>query len=97
MSSEGEVRGVGATRRPRPTLHSPIGPTAIAGWIAHVAFWTLLIVGAWSEGLAPKAAFIFLGLTGLFGLPARGCSHLYVAVLDVVLVSIVLKSNVWLT
>lgn len=83
-----------------------MGPTAIAGWIAHVAFWTLLIVGAWSEDLRPRAvaAFLVLWLTGLFGLPyiftapyGAGLFTSYVAVLDVVLVFIVLKTDVWLT
>ncbi len=80
-----------------------MGSTAIAGWIAHVAFWTLVILGAWSEDLQPKriAAFLILWLIGLFGLPlvpyGAGMFTSYVAVLDVALVFIVLKSDVWLT
>ena len=80
-----------------------MSPTAIAGWIAHIAFWTLLIVGAWSEDLRPRAvaAFLILWLTGLFGLPyipyGAGLFTSYVAVLDIVLVFIVLKSDLWLT
>ena len=83
-----------------------MSPTAIAGWIAHVVFWTLLIVGAWSEDLRPRAVatFLILWLTGLFGLPyilaapyGAGLFTSYVAVLDVVLVFIVLKTDVWLT
>ena len=83
-----------------------MSPTAIAGWIAHVAFWTLLIVGAWSEDLRPRAVatFLILWLLGLFGLPyilpapyGAGLFTSYVAVLDVVLVFMVLKTDVWLT
>ena len=76
---------------------------AVAGWIAHGAFWTLLILGAWSDDLRPRAiaAFLILWLAGLVGLPyipyGAGLFTSYVAVLDVVLVFIVLKSDVWLT
>jgi hypothetical protein len=80
-----------------------MSPTAIVGWIAHVAFWTLLIVGAWSEDLRPRgiAFFLLLWLAGLFGLSympyGAGLFTSYVAILDIVLVFIVLKSDVWLT
>jgi hypothetical protein len=80
-----------------------MSPTAIVGWIAHVAFWALLIVGAWSEDLRPRgiAFFLLLWLAGLFGLPympyGAGLFTSYVAILDIVLVFIVLKSDVWLT
>jgi hypothetical protein len=80
-----------------------MSPTAIVGWIAHVVFWTLLIVGAWSEDLQPRgiAFFLFLWLAGLFGLPympyGAGLFTSYVAILDILLVFIVLKSDVWLT
>jgi hypothetical protein len=76
---------------------------AVAGWIAHAAFWTLLLLGAWSDDLRPRAiaAFLILWLAGLVGLPyipyGSGLFTSYVAVLDVVLVFIVLKSDVRLT
>ena len=80
-----------------------MGSAAVAGWIAHVAFWTLVIVGAWSEDLSPRliATFVILWLAGWVGLPyipyGAGLFMSYVAVLDLVLVFIVLKSDVWLT
>jgi hypothetical protein len=80
-----------------------MGSAAIAGWIAHVTFWTLVILGAVSGDLRPRliAAFLILWLAGLFGLPylpyGAGLFTSYVAVLDVALVFIVLKSDVWLT
>ncbi len=80
-----------------------MGSAAVAGWIAHVAFWTLVILAAWSEDLRPKviAAFLILWLSGLFGLPyvpyGAGLFTSYVAVLDLALVFIVLKSDLWLT
>lgn len=60
-------------------------------------------MGAWSEDLRPKriAAFLILWLAGLFGLPyvpyGAGLFTSYVAVLDLALVFIVLKRDVWLT
>jgi hypothetical protein len=83
-------------------VNSPMGSAAIAGWIAHAAFWTLLTLGAWSGDLRPKAiaTFLILWLVGHFGLPylpyGTGLFASFVAVLDVVLVFIVLKSDVWL-
>jgi hypothetical protein len=80
-----------------------MGSAVVAGWIAHVAFWTLVIVGAWSGELRPRglAAFLILWVAGVFGLPylpyGAGLFTSYVAILDVALVFIVLKSDVWLT
>jgi len=80
-----------------------MGTPVIADWIAHVAFWTLVIVGAWSEHLCPRliAAFLILWLAGLFGLPyipyGAGLFSSFVAVLDVALVFIVFKGDVRLT
>ncbi len=80
-----------------------MGTPVIAGWIAHIAFWTLIIIGAWSEELGPKliATFIILWAVSMFGLPflqrsaALGTS--LVAVLDIVLVFIVFKSDIRFT
>ena len=80
-----------------------MGTPVIAGWIAHVAFWTLLIVGAWSEDLGPRTigGFLVLWLFGMFGLPqvsfGAGLSTPFVAVLDVALVFMVFKSDIRLT
>ena len=80
-----------------------MGTPVIAGWIAHVAFWTLLIVGAWSEDLGPRTigVFLVLWLFGMFGLPqvsfGAGLSTPLVAVLDVALVFLVFKGDIRLT
>jgi hypothetical protein len=77
-----------------------MGAPLVAGWIAHVAFWTLLIVGAWSEELGPKSITTFLLLWGvsMFGLthlslPA-GLSTPLVAILDIALLFIVFKGDI---
>ena len=75
----------------------------VAGWIAHIAFWTLLIVGAWSEELGPKSLVVcvVLWLAGVFGLPhvsfGAGLSTPFVAVLDIALVFLVFKGDIRLT
>jgi hypothetical protein len=80
-----------------------MGTPLIAGWIAHIAFWTLLIVGAVSGELQKRslAAFAILWLAARFGLPyLPNGEWLFtpaVAVLDVVLVFMVLKADVPLT
>jgi len=80
-----------------------MGSTVIAGWIAHVAFWSLLILGAWSEDLGPRliATFVILWLAGMFGLPhvsfGAGLVTPLVAVLDVALVFIIFKGDIRLT
>jgi hypothetical protein len=80
-----------------------MGSPLVAGWIAHVAFWTLLGVGAWSEDLGPKliATFLILWAAAMFGAPylpiAAALSTPFIAVLDVVLVFIVFKGDIRLT
>ena len=80
-----------------------MGTPVIAGWIAHVAFWTLLFAGVWSENLGPRAiaVLLILWLVGMFGLPqisfGAGLSTPIVAVLDVALVFMVCKSDIRLT
>ena len=37
-----------------------MGAPMVAGWIAHITFWTLLVVGAWSQDLGPKLLATFL-------------------------------------
>ena len=75
----------------------------VAGWIAQVAFWTLLIIGAWSEDLGRRTLglFVVLWLAGMFGLPhvsfGAGLSTPFVAVLDIALVFLVFKGDIRLT
>ena len=75
----------------------------VAGWIAHIAFWTLLIIGAWSADLGRRTLglFLVLWLAGMFGLPyvsfGAGLSTPFVAVLDIALVFLVLKGDIRLT
>ncbi len=80
-----------------------MGSAMVAGWIAHIAFWTVLIIGAWSEDLGPKTlgVFVVLWLAGMFGLPhvsfGAGLSTPFVAVLDIALVFLVFKGDIRLT
>jgi hypothetical protein len=78
-----------------------MGSHTIAGWIAHVAFWCLLVSGVASESLGRRAAatFVLLWLAGLFGLPyvnwyGEAFFAPYVALLDVVLVLMIYKGDV---
>jgi hypothetical protein len=80
-----------------------MGSAGIAGWIAHLAFWVLLPYGwLWDElGAREVAGFVLLWLGGLFGLPFLPSGGFlfspFVAVLDVALVFIIFKGDVWLT
>ena len=80
-----------------------MGSAAIAGWIAHLAFWILLVWGRAIEELGTRGVAIFLSLwlAGFIGLPfvpyAEGLFASYVAVLDVALVFIVVKGDIKLT
>jgi hypothetical protein len=80
-----------------------MGSAMVAGWIAQAAFWTLLIIGAWSEDLGPKTLglLVVLWLAGMFGLPhvsfGAGLSTPFVAVLDIALVFLVFKGDIRLT
>lgn len=80
-----------------------MGSTAIGGWIAHAAFWALMLLGAISGELRAKPAgtFLILWLAGLAGLQyipyGAGLFASFVAVLDVALVLIVFKGDVRLT
>jgi hypothetical protein len=75
----------------------------IAALIAHVAFWVLLAFGwFWEDvGRVGLTILLLLWLAGWFGLPlvpyGDGLLTSYVAVLDIVLVFIVFKSDVKLT
>ncbi len=78
---------------------------AIGAWIAHAAFWGLLLYG-WALGeLNPKriALFVMLWLTGQIVLPyapyepVRAMFSSFVAVLDIGLVFVIFKGDVRLT
>lgn len=75
-----------------------MGSAVIAGFIAHGAFWVLLVV-VWGK-LGPKgtARFLILWLAGYLGLPdfpSGGTLFAsYVAVLDVVLALRIFKRDV---
>ena len=80
-----------------------MGSTAVAGWIAHIAFWALLLLGTTSGELRARlaVAFLIVWLMGFLGLPhvpyGAGLVTSFVAVLDVALVFIVFKGDVRLT
>lgn len=79
-----------------------MGSPSIASWIAHVAFWGLLVYGFALGELSLKrlATFLILWLTGLIGLsqipydPARAMFPSYVALLDIALVFTIFKADV---
>ena len=81
-----------------------IGP--VAGFIAHGAFWILLLIG-WLQFWPKKTAlFVLLWLAGYFGLPVVEYGYAgvrlnggaffmpFVAALDIVLVFLVFKRNI---
>jgi hypothetical protein len=72
-------------------------------WVAHVAFWTLLVIG-WvfgDLGIRGTAVFLVLWLIAYFGLSGLQVgSELFfsfVALLDVALVFIIFKGDIRLT
>jgi hypothetical protein len=78
-----------------------VGSASVAGYVAHVAFWAVLAIGAMFGELGRRglATFALLWFCGVFGLPrvSVAASFLvtpYVAVLDIVLVFIVFKGDV---
>jgi hypothetical protein len=77
-----------------------MGSPLIAAWIAHIAFWVLLIAGVAFDELGRKAAttFVILWLAGHWGLPylpyGAALSSSFVAVLDVALVLVVFKGDI---
>ncbi len=72
----------------------------IAAFVAHTAFWVLLVYGwFWDEmGLRGIAVFLLLWVAGMFGLEfvPFGASMFssYIAVLDIALVFIIFKGDV---
>jgi hypothetical protein len=81
-----------------------MGSVGIAGRIAHVAFWGLLVYGwVWDEiDLRGIAVFLLLWIAGLYGLPylftyGAALFSPYVAVLDIALVFVIFKGDVRLS
>jgi hypothetical protein len=82
-----------------------MGSSALAAWIAHLAFWGLVAFGFVTATLsAPRAIIVvLLWAAGAVGLPyapyapARAMFSSYVAVLDIALVFIIFKGDVKLT
>jgi hypothetical protein len=79
-----------------------MGSIAVAGWIASVAFWILLVYGWAVDELHRPATTIFLVLwiAARFGLPYLGAGAFFitcVAVLDIALVFLIFKADIPLT
>jgi hypothetical protein len=79
-----------------------MGSITVAGWIAYLAFWILLIYGwAIDELHAPAiTVFLVLWIAARFGLPYAGAGGFFiacVAILDIALVFTIFKGDVPLT
>ena len=81
------------------------GSPLVAAFIAHAAFWILLLYGwAWGDlKLRRIAVFLLLWVAALFGLPhvpyqpARAMFSSLVAALDIALVFIIFRGDVRIT
>jgi hypothetical protein len=79
-----------------------MGSITIAGWIAHFAFWVLLVYGWIFDELHRGGIALLIGLwlLGRFGLPILGADGLFltwVAVIDIAMVFIIFKGDIPLT
>ena len=81
-----------------------ISSVGVAGWIAQVAFWAILLLGvAFGElGRRSLSVFLVLWALGFFALPRLSSQAdpfvtPYVAVLDIVLAFTVFKGDVRLS
>jgi hypothetical protein len=80
-----------------------MGSPAVAAFIANVAFWTLVVNGAVVGELKVKGVSLFIAawLGGRFGLPfvpyGVAMFSSFVAALDIALVFVIFKGDVWLT
>ena len=78
-----------------------VGSIAAGYWIAHAAFWLLIVIAAAERGVRRVAVFIVLWLIGYAGSGwlQQGTPLFvsYVALLDVVLVLLIFKGDVRLT
>ena len=94
-----------ATLRPRTARYNHaiviVGSSAVAAWIAELAFWGILGLGVVFGEVSRRAAAIFVALwaIGFFGLRGSWGPFVtpYVAVLDIVLAFVVFKGDVRLT
>lgn len=81
-----------------------VGSPAVAAWIAQLAFWVLLALGAFYGELSRRSivTFVVLWTAGYFGLPRLSASGAlfvppYIALLDIALVWIVFKGDIRIT
>jgi hypothetical protein len=80
-----------------------MGSAGVAAWIAHLAFWGLLLYGWTRHELAARAIAVFLliWIAGLYGLPyipfGEALFSSFVAILDIALVFLIFKGDVRLT
>ena len=80
-----------------------ISSLSVAGWVAQIVFWALILLGVGSGELGVRGAAIFVTvwLAAYIGLPLMSFGSLFltpsVAVLDIVLVFVVLKGDVRLS
>ena len=76
-----------------------MGSITVAGWIAHAAFWFLLVYG-WAVDeihATALAVFITLWVIARFGLPYLDAAAFFttsIAILDIVLVFLIFKADV---
>ena len=76
------------------------GSAGVAAWIAHIAFWALLLIGVGSGELGGRGAagFVALWALGYFGVQslAGGAMLLspYLAIIDIALVFLIFKGDV---
>jgi hypothetical protein len=79
-----------------------MGSIVVAGWIALIGFWFLLVYGWFFDELHGGGIRVLIGLwlLGRFGLPllsADGLFITWVAILDIAMVFIIFKGDVPLT
>ena len=79
-----------------------MGSAAIGAWIAHLAFWILLVRGYSAGELRVRGCLIAValwlaGFVGLAYLPYSPPFATYIAVVDIGLVFVIFKGDVRLT
>lgn len=78
-----------------------MGAAGAGYWIAHTAFWILVVIAAAELGARRAAAFVLLWAIGYAGsswMPQGGSVLMsYVALLDIALVLMIFKGDVRLT
>ena len=86
----------------RPYTRQNMGSITVAGWIAHGAFWFLLLYGWAVDELdaITISVLLLLWVIARFGLPyldAAGFFITSVAILDIAMVFIIFKGDIPLT